>query len=280
MVSLKLQARLAGDVLGVGRGRVWLDPNEASEIAQASSRKAIRKLVKDGFIIRKPVKVHTRARWRKMQEAKAMGRHEGRGRREGTREARMPSKDIWMRRLRILRRMLRKYRKERKIDSRLYRELYLKAKGNVFKNKRNLMEHIHVMKDEKKKEAQLKEEAEAKELKDAAQRDKARKKELKKRDKATKAAKDAADKAAKEAAEKAKKVAPKAGAKLASPVGKPGAKTVAAASVSKPGVKGAAVTSAPQAAVPAAKVTPKVAAPAAKVTPKTAVPAAKVAGKK
>jgi large subunit ribosomal protein L19e len=251
MVSLKLQARLAGDILGCGRGRVWLDPTEAAEISQASSRKSIRKLIKDGFIIRKPVKVHTRARWRKMQEAKAMGRHEGRGRREGTREARMPSKDIWMRRLRILRRMLRKYRKERKIDAHLYRELYLKAKGNVFKNKRNLMEHIHVMKDEKKKEAQLADEIKAKELKDQQQRDKARKKELKKREKerekATKAAKEAVEQAKKAAA--AAKAAPKAAAKVAPK----------AAGKAAPAAKAA-----PKAAAPAAKA----AAPSAKSAPK------------
>jgi large subunit ribosomal protein L19e len=227
MVSLKLQARLAGDILSCGRGRVWLDPNEAQDIKQANSRKSVRKLIKDGYIFKKPVKVHTRSRWRKTQEAKQMGRHEGRGRRQGSRDSRMPSKDIWMRRLRILRRMLKKYREDKKIDQHLYRQLYLKAKGNVFRNKRNLMEHIHRMKDEKKKSKQLQEELKAKATRDAAGREKARKAEIKKRahdrEKAKKAIKEAEEKA-KEAAKKAAgaKTAPKAAPKVApaAPAGK------------------------------------------------------------
>ncbi len=39
----------------------------------------VRKLVKDGFIIRKPEKIHSRARARASAEAKAKGRHTGYG---------------------------------------------------------------------------------------------------------------------------------------------------------------------------------------------------------
>jgi large subunit ribosomal protein L19e len=92
MVSLKLQKRLAASVLKCGERKIWLDPNEVNEISMANSRQNIRKLVKDGFVIRKPQKIHSRARARRALEAKRKGRHSGYGKRRGTREARLPTK--------------------------------------------------------------------------------------------------------------------------------------------------------------------------------------------
>lgn len=56
----------------------------------------IRKLIKDGLIIKKPVAVHSRARVRKNTEARRKGRHCGFGKRKGTANARMPQKVITM----------------------------------------------------------------------------------------------------------------------------------------------------------------------------------------
>ena len=49
MVNLRQQRRLAAEILRVGKGRVWMDPNEVNEIALANSRKAVRKLIKNNI---------------------------------------------------------------------------------------------------------------------------------------------------------------------------------------------------------------------------------------
>merc|ERR550537_390200 len=137
----------------------------------ANSRFNVKKLLKDGLIIRKPIKIHSRARVRKNLIAKRRGRHCGAGKRRGTKEARMPSKIIWMRRQRVLRRLLKKYREQKKIDKHIFSTFHNAAKGNQFKNKRVLIEAIHKKKADRAKAKLLVEQSEAKKEKARVQKE-------------------------------------------------------------------------------------------------------------
>ena len=76
----------------------------------------IRKLIRDGLVMKRSTTIHSRARARRHNEAKRKGRHCGHGKRRGTKDSRMPTKLLWVRRQRVLRRLLRKYRAAKKID--------------------------------------------------------------------------------------------------------------------------------------------------------------------
>ncbi len=148
MVTMKIHKRLAASILKCGKNRVWIDPEEVKNIKAGSTRNHIKSYINGGLIQKKNISVHSRFRANKRLEEKRKGRHMGIGKRRGSKNARMPEKILWIRKQRTLRRLLKKYRAMGKIDSTLYKELYLLAKGNMFKNKKVLIEEVIKRKQE------------------------------------------------------------------------------------------------------------------------------------
>lgn len=146
-MNLKVQRRMASELLKCGRHRVWIDPENAEVVSRAITREDIRRLIKKGLISKKQEKGTSRGRAREAAEQRRKGRRKGPGRRKGTKHARMSKKERWMRKIRSQRKYLRELRDSGEIDRHLYRRLYNLAKGGVFRSKSHIDNYMAHMKE-------------------------------------------------------------------------------------------------------------------------------------
>ncbi|ALU11377.1 50S ribosomal protein L19 [Ignicoccus islandicus DSM 13165] len=135
-------ARLAASVAGVGESRIWIDPTRLDELNEVVSKADVRKLMEEGVIKVLPERGNSRSRWKVRHEQRKKGRRRGYGKRKGKATARTPKKEVWMNKIRKIRRFLKYLRDKGVIDRRTYRELYRKAKGGEFDSLRNLKLHL------------------------------------------------------------------------------------------------------------------------------------------
>ena len=141
-MKLTSQKRLAAQVMKVGKTRVWIDPEFEDETSLAITKEDIRRLVDEGAIQKRPKKGVSRGRARHNMRQKRKGQRKGPGRMKGKATARLSGKERWMMKIRPMRRELKRLRSEGKIARGVYRELYLKAKGNAFRNTAHMRTYI------------------------------------------------------------------------------------------------------------------------------------------
>lgn len=130
MASLRMQRRIASELLGVGENRVWIDPSKLKELKDAITREDIKKLIDQGAIRRKALKGQSRARARLLHEKKSRGHRKGRGSRKGKMSSRVGTD--WRLRVRALRSELKKQLLAGSISKTDYRHLYRRVKGGAF----------------------------------------------------------------------------------------------------------------------------------------------------
>ncbi|ALM74112.1 50S ribosomal protein L19e [Thermococcus barophilus] len=135
---MRMQRRIAAEILKCGENRIWIDPERIEDVKSAITREDIKRLIKEGVIKKKPVKGQSTYRAKIRHEQRKRGRHRGPGSRKGKKTARMGKKERWIMTIRALRKELRKLKAEKKIDVHTYRRLYIRAKGGQFKNKHQL----------------------------------------------------------------------------------------------------------------------------------------------
>ena len=142
MTNLRAQRRLAADILGVGKNRVWFDPNEQAEIAEAITREAITELIEVGIIQAKEARGNSRGRARKRNKKRAYGHQSGPGSRRGKAGGRSNSRDEWRNNIRAQRQKLRELRDAGDVTPGEYRALYRKASGGEFRSVRYMLTYI------------------------------------------------------------------------------------------------------------------------------------------
>lgn len=141
-MSLRTQRRLAAEILKVGEGRVWINPDRTDDVEAAITREEIRRLIHEGTIQALPKKGVSRARARILREKKRKGLRRGPGRKSGSARARVSKKEAWMKKIRTLRKRLRELKTKRAITESVYRRLYDMAGGGVFESTADLERYI------------------------------------------------------------------------------------------------------------------------------------------
>ena len=149
-MNLRNKRRMASEVLGVGIGRVKIDPMKGADVAAAITKNDIRKMISEGTIVALPARGISTSRAKVKLAQKKKGRSKGHGRRKGTKNTREPKKEAWMKTIRAVRAFLRRYKENKKITVAEYRKLYRTADGGSFKSIAYLKQYIGKMKEKTK----------------------------------------------------------------------------------------------------------------------------------
>jgi large subunit ribosomal protein L19e len=134
MSNLTNQRRLASQIMKVGKNRVWIDPQRIEDVESAITRQEVRKLVREKVIAAAPEKGVSRGRAKVIQAKKRKGRRKGKGSRSGTPRAIVTKKEVWMIKIRSLRKKLRELKADRTITDSNYRKLYMVAGSGRFES--------------------------------------------------------------------------------------------------------------------------------------------------
>jgi large subunit ribosomal protein L19e len=142
MTDLRNQRRMAASLLKCGVHRVWMDQDRLDEIAKAVTKDDIRILINGKAIQSRQKEGISKGRKRYIMEQKNKGRRKGHGSRKGSKFARFPRKQQWIKTIRPIRAYLKDLRDTEKIPRSIYRKYYRKAKGGEFRSKRHLNTHL------------------------------------------------------------------------------------------------------------------------------------------
>jgi large subunit ribosomal protein L19e len=134
MTDLKSQRRLASQILKIGQNRVWIDPERMGDVEGAITRQEVKKLIHEKIIVSQPEKGVSRSRAKVIRAKKLKGRRSGPGSITGAAYAKVTKKEVWMLKIRSLRRKLRALKANRTITEETYSQYYRMAGSGRFQS--------------------------------------------------------------------------------------------------------------------------------------------------
>jgi len=142
MTNLVSQRRLAAQILKVGQNRVWINPERMDDVEGAITREEIKKLIHEKTITSLPEQGVSRSRAKTIQEKKRKGRRKGPGSHGGSGFAKISRKEVWMSKIRSLRKRLRELKASRVITEKTYSQYYRMAGSGRFESVADLERYL------------------------------------------------------------------------------------------------------------------------------------------
>ena len=149
VVNLRAKKRLVSRVTGVGVHRVWFDSDHLDDIEDAITRQNIRSLLTANTIKIKSFRGTSRARAKRKRIQKKK-RGTGQGSKRGAKGARIGKKQVYVKKVRSLRYLLKVVKDRKEITNKQFWSLYKKVGGNTVRNKAHLRYLIEEIKSERK----------------------------------------------------------------------------------------------------------------------------------
>jgi large subunit ribosomal protein L19e len=137
VVNLKAKKRLAARVTGVGVHRIKFDSDHLDDVADAITRENIRSLITANTIQIRPFTGTSRGRAQDKKDQKNK-RGTKQGSKQGRKGARVGKKEIYVAKVRSLRRLLKIAKDRKDLTNPEFWALYKKVGGNTVRNKAHL----------------------------------------------------------------------------------------------------------------------------------------------
>ncbi|MGQ9721211.1 MAG: 50S ribosomal protein L19e [Candidatus Jordarchaeum sp.] len=141
-MNLRTQRKMAAKILKVGENKVWVDPENVDNVSMAIRKEDIRALIKNKAIRAKDTVGASRGRARRLAKKKRKGQRRGEGKLRGKKYSRISRKELWMKKIRPIRKLLKELRARRAITPTVHRKLYLMTKGGAFRNVAHVKSYI------------------------------------------------------------------------------------------------------------------------------------------